>query len=242
MHKHPAYEVVYYCSGRGHTIIDGIRYEYSPGDFAVITRGTAHDEARKEDTRVIYLGFFNYNDSIRLSTGMYRDEQEVVLRILLKISEEIANKRKHFIHKLNVLLQWVLIEISRMHEIVLVQDDNETLLRTIHYMQQYYTESVNITQLANMSGYSYDRFRHLFKEYVGMTPMNYISHLRLEKAKELLSDNTVSIMEIAMLCGFSSYSRFNETFRKEIGKSPRQYMDEANTAKRLGKWKVIHRE
>jgi AraC family transcriptional activator of pobA len=221
--------------GSGHTTIDGIQYDYSSGDFIVIEPGTVHDEYRREETEVMYFGFFNYHDCIRLSNGIYQDGNGVILRLLHKMEYEVTNKQNHFTLKLNLLLQCSLIEISRMCEKEMVQDSEETLLRTITYMQQYYSSNISLTQLANMSSYSYDHFRHLFKEYVGMTPMSYINHLRIEKAKKMLLEKTATIMEISLECGFSNSSRFSETFKKKTGKSPRQYMLEAEVNKQMGK-------
>lgn len=227
MHKHSMYEFVYYCSGTGYTTVDGAKHRYSPGDFALIGPGVGHDEYRSEDTLVIYFGFFHYIDNIRLSTGVYRDENGSMLGYLHEMVQETNQKRSHFSLKLDLLLQCALIEIDRVYEKEPLPDNEEKFIRTIKYIQQYYCEPINLTKLAKMSGYSYDHFRHLFQNYMGITPMNYIIQLRLEKAKEMMIRKLANMTQISLECGFSSLSHFSSTFKKRIGKSPKEYILEA---------------
>jgi AraC-like DNA-binding protein len=242
MHKHSMFELVYYCSGSGYTTVDGNRCDYSPSDFVIIGPGVVHDEYRYEDTSVIYFGFFHHLDCIRLSTGIYRDDGGNILPLLQEMAEEARNKRNHFTLKLDVLLQCALIEIDRLCEKEAALGSEEKLRQTIQYIQQYYSDQINLTQLAKMSGYSYDHFRHLFKDHMRITPMNYIIHLRIEKAKELLAEKTVNMTQISLECGFSSLSHFSNAFKKETGKSPREFVLEIEHEKRLGKFRGIKKE
>jgi AraC family transcriptional activator of pobA len=239
-HKHSMFEFVYYCSGSGYTTVDGVKHYYSAGDFALIGPGVGHDEYRREETSVIYFGFFHYIDNIRLSTGMYRDEDGSMLHLLQQMIEEVNQKRSHFSLKLDLLLQCALIEIDRVYQKATGSDNEEKFIQTVKYIQQYYSEQLNLTQLANMSGYSYDHFRHLFLDYMGVTPMSYIIQLRLEKAKEMLVRKIANMTQISLECGFSSLSHFSSTFKKRIGKSPREYILEAEKEKRSGQVLRIH--
>lgn len=232
-HKHSMFELVYYCSGTGYTTVNGVRHYYSSGDFALIEPGVGHDEYRREDTSVIYFGFFHYIDNIRLSTGIYRDEDGNMLHYLRKMAEEADQKRSHFSLKLDLLLQCALIEIDRVYVKESMPDNEEKFIQTIKYIQQYYSDQINLTRLADMSGYSYDHFRHLFRDYMGITPMNYIIHLRIEKAKEMLVRKIANMTQISLECGFSSLSHFSSTFKKKIGKSPREYILEVSNEKRM---------
>ncbi|MDF2725988.1 MAG: AraC family transcriptional regulator [Paenibacillus sp.] len=240
-HKHAMYELVYYISGKGYTTIDGKQFDYAPNHFTIIEPSAMHNELMLEDTSLMYFGFFNYNDLISLKTAMFQDHDRIIYRLIAQMADEIKQKQKHSTLKLNALLQCVLIEISRMSEKDGVASHKETFIHTIQYMQQYYSSEIHISQLAEMSGYSYDYFRHLFKEYVGVTPISYITSLRIDKAMELLLDNKTSIHEIALACGFPNTPRFSETFKKQTGMSPRQYRTYAE-AKQSGTTLDIYKD
>ncbi|MNG21073.1 Exoenzyme S synthesis regulatory protein ExsA [compost metagenome] len=74
-----------------------------------------------------------------------------------------------------------------------------------------------------MADYSYDRFRHLFKQTYGVSPGEYILNKRIKHAIELLLHTHISITSIAMECGFSTDAQFCTLFKREIGESPRSY-------------------
>ena len=64
---------------------------------------------------------------------------------------------------------------------------------------------------------------HAFKQYKGMSPINYLIHLRIKAAKELLETTNYSIAQISESSGFSSQSYFSQTFKKFAGISPNEY-------------------
>jgi AraC family transcriptional activator of pobA len=225
-HKHPMFEIVYYCNGYGHTTINGTAYSYSPGQFAIIYPEAIHDEYRKTATEVIYFGFTSPYDTIQLSEGLHTDTEYGSLRKLLQeMIMETEQKRNHYTLKLDLLLQSVIIDISRMNEKLLAHSDHEErLTQVVRFIEQYYADNLNVTQLAQIAGYSYDHFRHIFKDYTGATPMNYLIHLRINKSKELLLEHKKKMTQVAYECGFSSLSHFSSAFRKLTGQNPREYV------------------
>jgi AraC family transcriptional activator of pobA len=124
---------------------------------------------------------------------------------------------------MDTLLLLALIEIDRMRTKDIPPDNEERLAQTIRYIHQYYSDEVNLTQLAKMANYSYDHFRHLFKQHTGVTPMNYIIQLRIDRAKQMLLDHPPSTTQVALECGFASLSHFSNAFKKLTGKSPREF-------------------
>ena len=64
---------------------------------------------------------------------------------------------------------------------------------------------------------------HAFKNYKGVSPINYLITRRIQEAKLLLETSNFSIAKIAQAIGFSSQSYFSQVFRKETGLSPIQY-------------------
>lgn len=88
---------------------------------------------------------------------------------------------------------------------------------------EYYNQPIDFNQLAKLSGYSLDYFRHLFSQKMGMSPKQFQINMRLEKAVELLSDQQKSCTEIASFCGFSTSAQFSKMFLEKYGISPNQF-------------------
>jgi AraC-like DNA-binding protein len=76
-------------------------------------------------------------------------------------------------------------------------------------------------QLANMVYLSEDRFAHLFRESIGIAPIQFINDLRLKKALTLLRMREYTVTEVAEIVGFRDYNNFERQFRKRFGCTPK---------------------
>jgi AraC family transcriptional regulator len=74
--------------------------------------------------------------------------------------------------------------------------------------------------LANMSKY---HFAKSFRQAMGIAPHQYLVKLRVEKARKLLAQNTMSVEEVARSVGYADKGHFAAQFRKIVGISPNQY-------------------
>ena len=70
---------------------------------------------------------------------------------------------------------------------------------------------------------------NLFIKYENISPKNYLSNLKLRKAKAMLTNTTLSISEIAISNGFSDVLYFSRYFSKKVGVSPGVYRKSVNT-------------
>ena len=87
----------------------------------------------------------------------------------------------------------------------------------------FYNEKIKVSDLADLSGFSESYFMDLFRQYVGMSCIQYINHYRIQKAAHALEKTGKSVTEIAMDQGFNNVSYFNLQFRREFGMTPRQF-------------------
>lgn len=78
----------------------------------------------------------------------------------------------------------------------------------------------NVAEKVHMS---YSWFRHVFKQYTGFTPMQYLQELRINKSKELLTNSSMMIKEIAFEVGFSKPEYFHAVFKEKTGYTPDKY-------------------
>ncbi len=70
---------------------------------------------------------------------------------------------------------------------------------------------------------SYSTFRKTFKEYTGFSPARYINEVRMSKAKELLTNTSLSIKEVAYHVGYNNHDYFFTAFRNMTGRTPADY-------------------
>lgn len=97
------------------------------------------------------------------------------------------------------------------------------LLRRVLERMNEFDDSPTLQELATESGYSRDHFSRMFQAATGRTPHNYLTHLRLERAQELLKMHKASLIDVALACGFSSHSHMARVFRKFLGVTPSEF-------------------
>jgi len=90
------------------------------------------------------------------------------------------------------------------------------------YIRLHYTEPICNRELAELIHLSEDRFNHLFKECMGVSPLQYVNEIRLQKAMQLLKVGEYSTSEVAEMVGFTDYNHFGRLFRKSFGFTPSQ--------------------
>jgi len=100
----------------------------------------------------------------------------------------------------------------------------------IEYLNHNYGEKLSAPQAAAMVGMSQSHFTRFFKQATGMTFVDYLTQLRIGKARQLLRDQTLSIAEISNLVGFSDQSYFDKRFKERFGKAPREYRRTAESS------------
>lgn len=99
----------------------------------------------------------------------------------------------------------------------------EVAFEAVFYINTHYGELISLEGLAGRSGYSPRHFARLFAEYVGSSPMHYLSDVRLSRAATLLSENRLSVTEIAERVGIGESGYFTKSFRAKFGITPSEY-------------------
>ena len=93
----------------------------------------------------------------------------------------------------------------------------------LEVIRQHYTEDIQLTTLAAQYSISSGRLSTIIKDELQMTFSDYIAQLRIQRAKELLRDELLSIQEIAERVGYNDYYYFTKVFKKVQGISPSKY-------------------
>lgn len=101
--------------------------------------------------------------------------------------------------------------------------DLSRILDMLSYIQMHYTEEIRLEQIAASASLSPRSCLRCFKNIIGASPMQYIIDLRIRKARQLLIQTDLSILEISASCGFQDQSYFIKTFRQKTGTTPLKF-------------------
>ena len=97
---------------------------------------------------------------------------------------------------------------------------NKALFEVFSLMENNIEEPLSPEELARLAGMSQRHLQRLFSEHVGMPPIHFYMSLRLRRARQLLLQTDMSIMEITVACGFRSACRFSKAYREAFGTAP----------------------
>ena len=93
----------------------------------------------------------------------------------------------------------------------------------LNYIHQHYSEDITRTTLAEMVYLNPDYMARLFKKRTQTSVVNYITAYRMEKAKEFLQNQQISVGTVAARVGYGNYSYFSKLFKDVVGCTPNEY-------------------
>lgn len=174
--------------------------------------GLSFDEASVLFNRILHIPvhlFKGNNECERLFqriTSVYFNEKGILTKI-----------------ELNNLLVSLLLNIVRCGEMSSLRQYGEHIMKTVYYIDENIFEEFDLEELADKCNLSLSRFKHRFKEETGIPPAEYIIRKKVEKARTMIDENTLSIKDIAYDLGFSSPAYFSTVFKQYNGYSPSAY-------------------
>jgi AraC-like DNA-binding protein len=104
-----------------------------------------------------------------------------------------------------------------------VKEDDSICCVGLYVFDNNYVYDITLEDAAALSGFSKFHFSRLFKEYMNCTFYDYLINQRIKATEVLLTDDRLSITDIALQAGFSSISTFNRTFKQKKGCTPGEY-------------------
>lgn len=94
--------------------------------------------------------------------------------------------------------------------------------RVIDIMEQHLEEPLTVAELVETSGIEQRKLERIFKQHCHDSPIGFYLRLRLERARQLLKQSQMSVVAVAVACGFHSPEYFSRRYRKVFGMSPRE--------------------
>jgi AraC family L-rhamnose operon transcriptional activator RhaR/AraC family L-rhamnose operon regulatory protein RhaS len=253
MHSHDNFsELVIVLEGSAKHIVDSESYTICKGDVFVIGNETEHGYTDVNNFKICNImfrnGFINpaeldisesagfqalfvlephfsrnshFCSRLKLEAENYTDVKNIVQEIY---SEYYTHNpgwktmvKAHF---------WRLaVTLSRLYSFEALDEKSGVLklANAVAYIEKNFAESLAVSYLAQLSNYSERQFVRLFKETFGCIPMEYITRLRMQKARELLKMSDLSIAEVASCCGYNDSNYFSRIFKKYNTYTPSEY-------------------
>ena len=157
-------------------------------------------------------------------------QDPLILGILLSLKDELESTNQGdnlYVEQLKTTLVFHLLKkyCAKKPQISTYVDglSKSQLRQIIEYIHRHVDSEIKLTTLAEMAGISQYYFCQLFKQSLGISPYQYVLQLRVERAKQLLKSQKMTICDIALACGFANQSHFTKHFRKLTGTTPKAY-------------------
>lgn len=121
-----------------------------------------------------------------------------------------------------LLEQQIVAQIERLQE---EKSSRETrpITEAKRYIQQHYQQALRLEDVSSAVGFNATYFSVLFKKETGQNFTDYLTELRINKSKELLCSDDLSIQDVAELVGYRDLKYFSRLFKKITGVSPSDY-------------------
>ncbi len=221
LHMHNCYEIIYILSGSGTVVVEDKTHPIAQDMYYVVSPQTYHTERFEGYGEILFIGFEYSNKGLIPQNGVYRAGDMSILIYLKKIIDEYKQQNAEYEFAAQAFLELLLVSTMRNINGASRKCKDIEYIKT--YIEQYSNQKINFGQLAKLSGYSYDYFRHVFKQRFGVSPQDYLIEVRLENAKRLLKATKLTCTEIAYNCGFSSGAQMSLLFKRKFGASPVAY-------------------
>lgn len=226
------YEFELYIKGEGYSVIDGVKYPYTPGALVLARPGTK---------RYSYGGFECFcihfmpekNDEIidiidRFPAWYKPQNLREIEKIFGNCESRGAFTKNDRMYISGAVLQLVAV----LNDMIYPFGENKTskhsrylseIVKAKTYLETNYGTKITLPTVAAEVNLSPNFFRIVFKELVGRSPHEYLLEIRIRKAEAYLENTDFPINQIADLCGFETQSYMNYVFSKYCGVSPYKY-------------------
>ena len=220
VHSHiNEWEIIQICTGKNRTIIDGKTYAATVGDVMVIPPNIPHGSVSDICFTDMYFRTDNMDFSEITVVHDYDNAIKPLMDMLIKVCTEKETEWQNISSFLSeTICSYIKKYAKTNYKYPFVAEIKNKMYENIS------NTDFNITEAVRKIGYNIDYFRRCFREELHLTPHEYLTNLRIDTAKHLLTQRTFqSVEKVAGQCGYSDYFYFSKLFKKQTGLSPKSY-------------------
>jgi AraC family transcriptional regulator len=245
------YEIEFFLSSNGSMLIDDTIYPIKKGDIVLRRPGQITQAIMPFSCYVIFVDLLG-NTGKDSDDYDFEREQEFqnnytneILDLIPPIVHTSFNDRYHYLFDAvlkefinynevsSMLLKSLILQILQQlyvdiknplrNGFIPTSSHYSILKKVLEYIQSNIQENLSLKRLAEFSGLSPNYLHMLFTKTMNITINEYITILRIEKAKEYLVTTDSSVSEIALECGFENIPYFSYVFKRRVNVSPSQF-------------------
>lgn len=194
-------------------------YRINANDILYLPQKTAYT-ADYTDTELIVVHFVTQQDDKEIEVYSFENSEQIY-KMFLRLSSLWKNKETGYI----------VYSLAQVYAVLgtILEKETKTILpepfiKAISFINCNYKNNISVNAICAKVGISATVFRQLFKQHYQKTPMEYITDLRLEYARNLISNGT-SIESAAYESGFNDPKYFARVVKKRLGCTPRAFRD-----------------
>ena len=105
------------------------------------------------------------------------------------------------------------------------ETSNEVVETAKSYIEANFNKNLSLEDVSRQVNISSYYLSRIFKETTGENFIDYLTNLRIERAKDLISKTQYSMKEICNMCGYSDPNYFSKSFKKNVGVTPTEYRE-----------------
>jgi AraC-like DNA-binding protein len=230
-HTHAALEIVYHLRGGGVTTLNGHeRHAFDEGSAVIYPPHLPHDQKMTtqagEDLCILVELPEAAPSALRICQYIPRVMDPMVLhdlRTLVDLPPALAPMQRLSLNYRVTAVMAHLLQFSAPFAPQAGDVVERYAELAYNYVQRDYQHIEHLEEIAQRIGISYDYLRHLFKQRYGMSLIQWLTRVRTERAKDLLTYSTLPIKEIALVCGFDNDRYFSKVFKNAVGCPPGAY-------------------
>jgi AraC-like DNA-binding protein len=244
-HRHDCFQLFYIVSGDCSFCVAGKECRLGPGQFLAVRPGEEHSMQKDHDSvvRMIDIKLEILDARLRrLVQSIARPAQasEQVSYLFKLISYEIGsvggNNREIIQAYLYVLILKMLPAAGKQTGALIITGIDDSAWtpfcrKIAQYIKEKFSSGLDLEEIAGYMGYNKNYICGIFKKGTGMTIMDYVKMVRIERACELIEMSDYTFQQICMMAGFNSVHNFNKVFKQVMKMTPGQYklkMNERN--------------
>ncbi len=244
-HWHPEYEVIRILEGNFQLTLNGSSYHATEGDVILIQGGTLHGGIPENciyECIVFDIKLLLSNNKLCNKLIQKLIQDEVTFSPLLPKESffliNIVHDLFMAMHSKNTGYEFVtqgkLYSLfGFLYEAQLIKEDTskptassqqiKRFKEVLDYIENHYSEQITLEDMSKVAGLSPRYLCRFFRKMTQRTPTDYLNYFRIECACELLTNQELSITDIALSCGFNDISYFIKFFRRSKGITPKQF-------------------
>lgn len=231
-HKHDCIELLYFLDGTAEVSLADTSIGASLYDLVIYPSGTYHTEHLQFNHRQEVICVWIDIPGLTVPNVIRIQDKDASLKwLLLNLHDEYKSENKCRC-LIDNYLKTIAILIAR--KCFLGNSADNYVSRIMLYIQDHMSEQLTVEQLSELIYVSKSYLSRLFKQQTGLSLIEYLRLVRIEKAKTLLISSNVSIEEISNIIGYNSPKYFCRAFRICSGMSPSEFK---NMGKKL-EWRI----